>query len=278
MIRTLGNSWLQKAPLLWLLAVSLAPTPGAAEIALPGGLTHELVVSQGGSYQGSITVLNPAPTSQEVKIYQTDYSFQADGTNQYGEPGTLPRSNARWISFTPKRFTVPARGRVDVAYRIRVPDDASLVGTTWSMLMVEGIPRTSPEAAGAGKDQIRLGLQQVLRYGIQMVTDLGDTGVRAIQFLDARLLREKKGRVLRVDLGNRGQRWLKAKLWAELYDPAGRSMGRREAGRMRTYPGTSVRFRVDLGEVPPGTYKALVVADCGGDNVFGSTYTLKVEP
>ena len=37
-----------------------------------------------------------------------------------------------------------------------------------------------------------------------------------------------------------------------------------------------MRFKIDLSPVPEGTYKALVVADCGGDSLFGATYTLQL--
>ena len=82
---------------------------------------------------------------------------------------------------------------------------------------------------------------------------------------------------MQVDIENTGQRWLRPYLWAELYDDTGRYIGRFENGRKRIYPGTSVRYKVDLSDVPKGIYKALVVADCGGDYVFGAERTLKFE-
>ena len=84
-------------------------------------------------------------------------------------------------------------------------------------------------------------------------------------------------RVLQVDLENIGQRWLRLSLWVELYDESGRYIGKFDGQRKRTYPGTSVRCKVDLSNIPKGTYKALVVADCGGDYIFGANYNLKFE-
>ena len=52
-------------------------------------------------------------------------------------------------------------------------------------------------------------------------------------------------------------------------------MGRFEAGRMGIYPGCSARFRIDLSGLPAGRYKAIVVADCGDENVFGAQYDLE---
>ena len=90
-------------------------------------------------------------------------------------------------------------------------------------------------------------------------------------------MKEESKRTLEVDLENIGERWLRPYLWAELYDGEGRFVGKFEACKHRIYPGTSARYRVDLSEVPKGDYKALVIADCGGDFIFGANYNLKLE-
>ena len=45
-------------------------------------------------------------------------------------------------------------------------------------------------------------------------------------------------------------------------------------------PGSRLRetglLRFDLGAIPAGEYQALVVADAGGDQVFGAQYHLKL--
>ena len=143
--------------------------------------------------------------------------------------------------------------------------------------MIEGISSSSPEAARQEKDKITFGISQVIRYGAQMITQIGDTGARKLKFLKTRLLKEDKGRILQVDIENIGERLLRPALWAELYDEKGKSIGKFEGGKLGVYPATSVRFRIDLSQVPKGKYKALVVADCGGDDLFGATYTLKFE-
>ncbi len=262
---------------LWVLIFLLA-MPGAsrAGVSVTSGLTYEKTVMAGESYQGVIHLKNNGPSPQEVKLYQTDYLFFCDGTNRYGDPGKITRSNAGWITFRPQRLTIAAHATAQVNYRVQAPDDASLAGTYWSMLMVEGISSSSPEATGPRQDNVTLGLSQVIRYGLQIVTQIGDSGTRLLKFLDTRVLKTGHTRILQVDMQNTGQRWLKALLWTELYDEQGRTAGRFEGGRLRLYPGTSVRFRVDLSKVPEGIYKALVVADCGGDTLFGATYTFQL--
>jgi hypothetical protein len=76
-------------------------------------------------------------------------------------------------------------------------------------------------------------------------------------------------------VGNVGQRLVVPTSWVELYDQAGRRVGRYDGEKKRIYPGTSVRLRIPLRVIPGGKYKALVVLDNGEQNVFGAKYDLE---
>jgi hypothetical protein len=251
--------------------------PVHAGVIVSGGLTHEKEALPGESYSDKIEIQNVEDTPQEVKIYQTDYFFYADGRIIYGDPGKLARSNAHWISYSPKRLTVPPHDTVAVHYTVQVPDDKSLKGTYWSIIMVETVPPESPESSTHNPEHVELGVHQLFRFGIQIITDIGDTGARNIKFQETKLLKQDGKQFLQLDIANTGERWLRATLWAELYDEQGNYTGRFEGGKLRIYPGTSVRFKVDLSSVPNNTYKSLIVIDCGGDYVFGANMTLVIK-
>ena len=139
--------------------------------------------------------------------------------------------------------------------------------------MIEEIPDYEPEEIAENS----IGVRTILRYGMQLITHIGDTGARELQFLDTKLLKTDKERLMQVDLENIGQRLLRPEVYVELFDLNGTKIGKFETRKRRTYPGTSIRQNIDLSEVASGMYKALVVADCGGDEIFGINYTLKIE-
>ena len=124
------------APLLFLLAARLRPPAPSRS---PGPSPTSTTSPRAALRPVPSRSRTPEKTPQEVKVYQTDYLFYADGSTYYGDPGTMPRSNTRWISFTPKQFTVPAGEEVTVRYTIQVPNDARLAGPYWSILMVEPV-------------------------------------------------------------------------------------------------------------------------------------------
>ncbi len=257
-----------------LACLLLAPLSAHPAIMVNGSLTREFVVSPGGSYEGSIEIRNPEDKPQEIKVFQTDYFFYADGRVLYGDPGKLPRSNARWVTLSPSQATIPPNDVLRVHFSVQVPADATLTGTYWSVIMVEPVPEASPESSSPGAKETGLGITQVFRYAVQVVTHVGDTGSRQLRFSSIRLSAENQKKLLVVDAENSGERWLRGTLWTELYSADGRLVGKFDGGKERMYPGTSVRYTVDLLGVQKGSYKALIVVDCGGDDVFGAHVTL----
>lgn len=258
------------AILLWFVSLSLS-----AGIIVVGDMTHEREVSPGMEYSGSIVINNADGEENTVILYQTDYEFFADGRIYYNDPGKIPRSNANWMVISPKRITIPPNETVTVNYTVKVPVDDTMTGTYWSVIMVEGLGKVSDNETEPA--EIGLGLRQQFRYAIQVVTHMGASGNVNVRFSGAALTKENDKPVLYIDVENIGERWVRSALWSELYSSAGAHAGKIDAGRLRIYPGTSVRYRLDLSAVPVGQYKATVVLDCGNNNVYGAHYNLVLE-
>jgi hypothetical protein len=246
-------------------------------ISVIGELTREKTLQPGEKFEGSINLKNTEKSSCQVNVYQTDYLFYADGNNIYGEPGSAVRSNAGWLSVSPNRLTIPPNQMASVYYTLQVPESPDLIGTYWSMVMIEPVPQTGPESIEDETGKVKMGIQTKIRYGIQMVTNIGNTGARKIKFSDKKLINQDGQKFLQMDIENIGERWLSPTVWVELYNNEGTKLDRFESGKKRIYPGCSVRHKVDLTDVPKGKYKALVVADNGDEYVFGAKYDFGIE-
>jgi hypothetical protein len=260
-----------KKAFILLLFLLIPFTKCLAGITVLDGLSHEYTVNQGSRIEGKITLRNSGVEPQQVRVYQTDYLFFATGDNIFGEPGSIPRSNAKWISFSPSRLTILPNETTFVYYQIQVPEKTDLPGSYWSMLMVEPFEEKTPETIRKG-----LGVQTVIRYGIQIVTDVGMKPEPKIRFLDKKLITENEKRIFQIDIENTGNTWLSPSVLVELYDQKGKNTGRFESGKLRIYPGCSVRHQVDFTEVPKGLHRVLVVADNKDGFAVGAQYDLEV--
>lgn len=257
-------------PLLALLAME--SDRASAQIAVIGSTVEERVAGPGESYVGTIVVRNLTQQDQPVRIYQTDYLFFADGTSHFENPGTKPRSNAKWITPTVRSLLVPPLSEMTVTYSVKVPAD-SLVGTYWSAIMVEGAP-TEPGRSSSGRPQIGLGA--VVRYAVQVSTHIRATGSRKVGFANSKFLTNPDStQSFELEVKNEGERAYRPALWIEVYDAQGtlRANARQERGLL--YPGTSLKQVFALGKLRNGTYRAIVFADSGEDAVFASQFTLK---
>ncbi|MGB2697990.1 MAG: hypothetical protein WBD28_09070 [Candidatus Zixiibacteriota bacterium] len=248
-----------------------------AQVSVMGSLTQEATLQPGDKIEGKITLQNTAETSWEVTIYKNDYLFYADGSNIYGEPGNTTRSNASWLSVSPKRLIIPSKETASVYFTLEVPENLDLTGTYWSIIMIEPTSEAGPQILEDKETKVKIGVQTKVRYGVQIITNIGDTGAPKISFLDRKLINQDGKKILQMDIENTGNRWLSPTVWVELYNSQGNKVGRFDSDKKRIFPECSVRHRIDLTEVPRGNYKALVVVDNGDQHVFGAKYDLGIE-
>ncbi|MCK4533133.1 hypothetical protein KAU39_05050 [bacterium] len=242
-----------------------------------GELTRERAVQCGEKFEEKILLKNKGDVPTKVKIYQTDYLFFADGKNIYGEPGSIPRSNGKWITIDTTRLVIPPKNTASFGYMVRLPQKKDLKGTYWSIIMVELIPSITPEKEKDKKRKGEFGIETRIRYGIQIVTHIMDTGTRNIKFLDKKLIYEKGKKIFQLDIENTGERLLVPFVWAEFYNKNGINIGRFESKKLRIYPECSVRHSIDLTAVQKGKYKVLVIVDNEDGCVFGARYNLRIK-
>lgn len=259
-----------------LASTTLLAVPAVAhaqQISVLSSTVEEHEAAPGSTYSGRIVIANATARPQAVRIFQTDYRFLADGTTYYDDPGTMPRSNAGWVTPQSQRVVVPPGGEITVPYSVKVPNSDSLKGTYWSAIMVEGAT-SAPPATGRGQQQVGIGA--VIRYAVQVATHIGTTGKRAVTFEKPAATHSEKGAAtLDLDVISSGDRACRPKLSVELYDSEGVLRGKASQSRGLLYPGTSLRQHFDFGTLPPGTYKAVVFADTGDETVLATQYTVK---
>jgi len=258
------------------LALTAVATTARAQITVLGSGVEEHAARPGETYSGTLRLRNEGRQPEEARVYLSDYSFGADGRTVYAPAGSLPRSSARWIAFSPSQVRIAPGGEATVGYTVTVPAGMTASGTFWSLVMVEGIAHGSPESTSGGRAaRVRVGVQPSIRYAVQIATTLG-AATPQVRFASARAYAAGGGKVLELDLANAGEVAYRPEIRVELFDEAGHKAGVFSSRRGLLYPGTSLRQTFDLGAVPAGTYQALVVADAGGDQVYGAQYRLKL--
>ena len=262
---------------LLTLAFAACASTSQAGVIVVGKLARHATVKPGDPFEGTILLKNPDAQPAEARVFQTDYLSDAEGRTDYAQPGSTPRSNAGWLTVTPTQVKLAAGESISVRYKGRVPVDAKLRGTYWSLIMIEPLA-AAPSSPHAGEKQVSVGLQTVVRWGVQIVTEMPGEGTRSLQMLSKCVEKAEGKRSLNLDIANNGERLLIPAVGVELFDCNGASIGRFDGTKTRIYPTCSTRAKIDLTNVPVGKYTAMVLLDSGGDQVMGAQYELAIEP
>ena len=260
------------------IACFLVSESASAQVAVVSSTVDERVSAPGERYTGSILLRNTSAEPQEVKLYAADYSFHANGKTAYAAAGTTPRSNARWITLQTTSLVLPAHGDGAVTYTVVVPEGSDLTGTYWCMLMVETLPQGSLESSlqSTRPERTEVGLRSAVRYGIQVATHFPEAGSRTIDLAHATVVEQTGGtRSLQFDVVNTGERAYRPVLVTELYGESGQLAARLESTRGLVYPGSSVQQSFALPTLRRGSYKVLIIADTGAEQLFAAQYRMK---
>lgn len=238
-----------------------------AGVLMQGGYSHEFNTTPGGVYKKSFTLKNTGNAAQEIKLYLEDYMFNTNQTSFSAvELRKNPRSNSQWIRFSPNRVVLAPGTERKIDYTLTIPA-GSYTGTYWSALIVEPVSPASPESAQNQHDnhKVNMNIRQVSRHAIQIVAQMGNTGKIDLKLSNPAMNKQDGQRIFSLDSHNAGTRWIKPKVWLDVYNEAGDAVGKFTGEGARIYPNTSVTLPVDISALKQGKYSGLFVVD-GGDN------------
>lgn len=120
-----------------------------------------------------------------------------------------------------------------------------------------------------------MNIHESIRYAIQIVTNIGQTGTGQLEFQQPGVVTEGEKRFFDFILLNTGERFISPDVSMELFDAeTGESVKVIKAPKNGIYPTTSTKWRFPLEGLPAKTYKAVIVADGAGEDVFGLEYTI----
>ncbi|MCS4201835.1 hypothetical protein [Salinibacter ruber] len=260
--------------MLVALLLSGVVASSSAQVTVRGPLSQEQEVAPGDTYEGTIVLYNQGDSVRTAEVSLQDYLFNYQGQSQYLDPGSHDRSNAPWIDYGSSTVTIPPEQEANVEYEIQVPDTTSggaPTGTYWGMMIVEPLNQNPNAEPTQG-----IAVQQVRRYGIQVVTHIQDTGNPSLEILSANLTSEEEQPQLHVDVKNMGTRSDRPSARLELYDESGELAMEQSSSPKRIYPNTSVRYRLDLSDLSPGEYQALLVLESESGRSIGRQFSVNL--
>ncbi|AZA75788.1 WxL protein host-binding domain-containing protein [Chryseobacterium indoltheticum] len=245
-----------------------------AGIVVLNGLSHSYQVENGKVYKGKIEIENTGNQQQSVKLFLQDYSYKSDGTINYSAPHTNSKTNTDWIKLNTNLVTLKAKQKTEVYYEINVPDHLSEPGSYWSVIMVEPVEEIKPNDNKQG-----VNITSIIRYAIQVITDFdSEKAKHDLAFEGVKIEKEEGKQILKVAIANRGNLYCKPTANIEIYSKKnGEKLGNFSSQALGLLPQTSKYFHIDISQMPPDKYNAVLIATDEEENAFALNVELEVK-
>lgn len=236
-------------------------------------LTDHFQARPGEIKRAKLELYNESDLPLHVQLTPSDYAYQATGDTFFNEPNSHPHSNASWIELSTSQVTIPPKSDAAVFYTVRVPQESSLTGSYWSLILIE------PDTLHMQKvtsESSEFQLQVKVRYAHQIVSDL-PKGQARLNVLNKRIAQEEGTTLLFLDLHNEGTLYLAPIPTLKLYDARGELVHEQVYPREKVLPGSSVRLATDLGKRESKTRLfALLLLDNGDASLFGHRFEVEI--
>ena len=158
------------AVLFFIVFVSLAvPCLGRGKIGIISEMIHTKEAQPGETYETTIVIKNFGEREVRIRVYPQDYSYNSEGDQFFHPAGSMERSNAGWITSVLGQDVISPEETAEVRCVVRVPEEKILIGTYWSLVMVEPVLEVSNGQFETQDGNDPTAAAQVLRYAIQII-------------------------------------------------------------------------------------------------------------
>lgn len=238
----------------------------------PNSLWFHADAKPGDTIPVKLTLVNERDVVEKIDLKPVDYSCNAKGEHFYDEPADSTRSSAKWIDIPSHRVEIPAKGQVEVLYTIQVPNNPELHGTYWNVILIEP---TDPLPAKNEKKDDQFQLLVKIRYAYHVVVNIGK-GDPSLKILDKTLTEQDGKQLYFLDVANNGDFFLNPKLTLKAYNDKGQLINTFTDQEQRIYPGSSVRYTLDISNLKPDHYTGFLLLDNGDKHLFGDRFELTI--
>jgi len=228
----------------------------------------EFTVAPGDTFTGSIPVTNVSEEQITVRMYVGDWvpiPGQTSGYEFSDAGGTIERSMASWVEFSPERMTLEPGETKEVLYDVNTPDDTTLEGSYWAVIFLEKVTLEGPDILGSGEEGVAIGITSIWRYAIKIYLTMEDTKAPDATFTTFNMESVENGFKATATLQNDGNIYLKPEVWLEMRNPAGEVIYTQEHREQTVLPESARDFVFELRDLPieSGEYLVMVIADYG---------------
>ncbi len=144
-----------------------------------------------------VILSNSSDVDYVFNINSKDWQRLEDGNKVYFEAGTLPNSNATWVSTVESSVNLPAKSNKEVIITMNIPSDSEDMGVTNSMLFFTQIGKQKDNV----EQQTGIGIIALFEFGLHVYCTPPNNGTQSLDILSIDELKEENSNVRKVAIG-----------------------------------------------------------------------------
>jgi hypothetical protein len=241
-----------------MAAVGFVASQSAVEVS-PPVLLHE--GGQAAPVDAAFAVKNPTNATLLVRVSLSDWHYLADGTPNYLEAGSLPRSLAPFVTFNPAEVRLEPGASSEVRYTVELPATAE-PGSYWGVLFMEAEDPDPVPGFTLARFSVRVG--HVVYVNVPPLAPDG----QIVGIFGEPPSAPDDAYTLQVQYANTGNAVQRLDGYVELRDGQGQVLFHEELPPLVSLPGDVVGRTFSVyGPLEPGNYTALVVYNYGDETI-----------
>ena len=247
-------------------------TAAFSGVLIVNGLTHTYEGSSGDRVRGEIILQNTSNIDQLVTFDLNEAIFSCSEFRKFTKDMSHERSSLTWFEGNLGDKVLAPNERFVYRFSINIPEDATLKGSYWNMVMIQVEKPMQQQQSNA------VALNSKMQYAVGVMTNVNniedlDLTFTSIDFLPEAGLPSKN---LSVNLENENLFVEDVKLLLEIYDATGTKIMEKSTVRNLIFPGFCQEFIIDLTSLAKGNYQCMLIADSREEYV-GANINLNIE-
>jgi hypothetical protein len=217
------------------------------------------------------TIKNDKSKEEHVSFTLCDYACNSNGEHFYEPDGKEARSNRNWITLHKYNEILAPGSEADIYFTLKVPANPSLLGSYWSVIMIE--PSSLEQMIQGEKGGVNIEVK--VRFAYHVVTHVGE-GTPKVKIVSKSFKTIDQQPLLTFEVLNEGSRFIFPKLILKLFNSAGKLEKTLHGAPERLYPGNSQRYQLSAEGLLAKKYKAYLVLDNEDKYLFGDSFEIEI--
>jgi len=262
-----------KAYFLTILSTILAISNCFSSVTILNGLSHLYSGNSGDIIEGEIVLLNSSDKNQRVSFYLNDAVFSCEKGREFKADFSHSSSSTDWFNGEVTEKVIAPREKYVFKFSLEIPNDPSLHGSYWTILMVSVDNPIREEQL-----ESNIGLDTKIRYAVGLLTQVNKLDEVDLDFKKMELIKSPNPgqKTLSIQMKNLGKFIETVSITLEIYNKDGEKVKELRTDRNLVFPNSCKTYDINLSTIPSGDYDCVIIAD-SRESFIGTNTMLTLE-